>query len=966
MKLPDLDNARLFNAVRGLARNPAASQDILRKLMRVPGIARDIASRSAISDDLAEELLKAAEELGDASIVFTLDRDDAVSALTRRRLTTHLSPKLADACRELVRQSVALGNVPIPLRRLERLTGSIGPVAWTKLAKDPDWQIRQAVAKAWEDAPEKIRRALLTDPEPDVRAAACQAHPPPPVDLHMQLISDPETRPFVAEYIALTPELAAGLASDPDIDVQIALAKNPSLPRSARARLTADYRSRIWVNLICNAATTEAQSIQLYEELARAEEATPWGIVILDGSRLSGWFKTLPLARALEFLDSPLVGIRRQLAKRRDLTTGAVERLDRDPDLNVRRFVAKRVDAPAEMLEQLVRESLATGRHNVFYDLAGHPKFPVTAFASFAAAPEAELRIFACSHRGLPAALIAQLAHDEDAKVRRSAAGHPKLTAEDAILLIADPDGDVVEVAAAHPDLPLSAIDHIADSIAQLDGYVGFGTVATLPRRLPSRRARPEQRAADMPVLDQTRQDAAFTGLARNPAASAKTLLTLVEHVPHNVIAGLLHSRSGDGPKEIPDEVVRALVSFNPREADLLQEDNRVSSDMRRWLAETAASPERRLVQREMIEAIVKYHEVTLPLEKLERLGEKTGPAAWVELANHSDWQVRRGVAWAWPDAPDDIRRALLIDPAPEVRTAACRSRRIPDDLLSRLINDPAPRVCLAEFIELPPELGAELASDGDLAVRAAVASNPNLPSDVCERLAEHYESWVWSNLIGNEACPAPLRIRLFEQFAAALEKDERSHYKLESPKISAWFVQLPLESAMAYLDGPRFLIRRQLAKRRDLPEEAIARLDRDSDLQVRRSIAQRADAPGEVLEELVRSIPYASDLYDHPNFPKSAFARFAAAPDPQLRAIACHDPHLPAEIIARLVRDPDNWVKRRAAEHRNLPAVEALRLLGEQDAGLVEAAAASPALPATAINHILDYAVQFNQSSTG
>ena len=171
---------------------------------------------------------------------------------------------------------------------------------------------------------------------------------------------------------------------------------------------------------------------------------------------------------------------------------------------------------------------------------------------------------------------------------------------------------------------------------------------------------------------------------------------------------------------------------------------------------------------------------------------------------------------------------------------------------------------------------------------------------------------------------------------------DDLSRYDLRWPR------ELPLERVLIHLDSPYAFIRRALARRGDLPAEAIARLDRDSDPHVRLVAAQRPHAPREVLEQTVRECTVLEErptqlLIDdiglavkHPNFPRAALVQSASAPQHQLRALACR--------------------------HLDLSADDAARFLGDESPTVVfaAAAAAAPALPPAAIEHILANAAQF------
>jgi hypothetical protein len=62
-----------------------------------------------------------------------------------------------------VRQPLAkIGHVPADLR--------------AGLAADPDPEVRATLARWWVDAPEDVRRRLLTDADDRVRAAACATY----------------------------------------------------------------------------------------------------------------------------------------------------------------------------------------------------------------------------------------------------------------------------------------------------------------------------------------------------------------------------------------------------------------------------------------------------------------------------------------------------------------------------------------------------------------------------------------------------------------------------------------------------------------------------------------------------------------------------------------------------------------------------------------------------------------------
>jgi hypothetical protein len=330
--------------------------------------------RGSLPDDLAEVLLA----LSDPTVACRLDREDRTSSAIRERLAAYPNDAVREATRRTAREWISK-DLRVHLCMLEKLTDKTGSDAWSRLMSDPDPKVRRAVADAWFDAPDNVRRVLLSDPEPSVRAAACQWPPPAPPNLHADLIGHPATRAFVAEYISLTDELAAELAADDGENVRVAVAKNPQLPNRARDRLAGSNEPVVWANLICNQTIPGSLRARLHADLAKlSEEQEPsvdaqFAQAILSHENVQ-WIAELPLAERETYLESPYAVFRRSLARHGDLPAAAVARLQRDPDREVRRIIARRPDAPADFLERVVRECGENLKYRPL--LVDHPNFP--------------------------------------------------------------------------------------------------------------------------------------------------------------------------------------------------------------------------------------------------------------------------------------------------------------------------------------------------------------------------------------------------------------------------------------------------------------------------------------------------------------------------------------------------------------------------------------------------------------
>ncbi|MEV0156070.1 hypothetical protein AB0H57_20365 [Micromonospora sp. NPDC050686] len=119
------------------------------------------------------------------------------------RLAAHTDPAIRaalavgahDASRELYERLIDDPNTQVREHLADR--DNVPADLLARLARDPDPKVRATLARWWTQAPEAVRRLLLTDPVDEVRAAACSTyyarlpHPVPPPDLVAGLLADP-------------------------------------------------------------------------------------------------------------------------------------------------------------------------------------------------------------------------------------------------------------------------------------------------------------------------------------------------------------------------------------------------------------------------------------------------------------------------------------------------------------------------------------------------------------------------------------------------------------------------------------------------------------------------------------------------------------------------------------------------------------------------------------------------------
>ncbi|MFF5973290.1 hypothetical protein ACFY7C_17380 [Streptomyces sp. NPDC012769] len=440
-----------------------------------------------------------------------------------------------------------------------------------------------------------------------------------------------------------------------------------------------------------------------------------------------------------------------------------------------------------------------------------------------------------------------------------------------------------------------------------------------------------------------------LSGLGRNSAAPVEVMTRLAAHE-----AGRDGLTVRDG--QLPDVVAEALLTYGGSDSAVLLHGRRISSAMRRRIAEhpdAAIRDARADFVRTMVERGV-------PMD-IEALVEVYGrPPA--ELAADSDPKLRAMVAESWRDRPMAVQVALLDDVDPGVRASATRAERpgVPPEHHARCLSDPATRANVARRLPLTSEQFERLLATGAEEVLHAVAGNPHLTADMVARLQDCADPSVRVAVAYGRHVTPETRDRLLarvEAEAAAGSIDARIALRWSHNEPS-WLRDAPLAERLAYLDCPHAVFRRVVAAGRDLPEHAWRRLDDDPDVSVRRTAARRPDTPPQVLLRLLRGhgevFHIRPLLVDHPNFPREALRDFANEADPRVRALALEDPELPVPELRRFAVCDEPLLRRGAARHPNVTAELLERLLADSDPEVADDAAANPVLPRDRMDHIL------------
>ncbi|MGW6874440.1 hypothetical protein ACWGHA_19085 [Streptomyces xanthophaeus] len=348
-------------------------------------------------------------------------------------------------------------------------------------------------------------------------------------------------------------------------------------------------------------------------------------------------------------------------------------------------------------------------------------------------------------------------------------------------------------------------------------------------------------------------------------------------------------------------------------------------------------------------------------------------PDLLARLAADPETGVRAAAAAAWAGPPEEALRALLTDPAAQVRAAAC-TRRPPRDLYGALLADPATRRRVVPFLDLDGETAAALAGDPDEDTRERVARHPQLPARLRDLLARDPDAGVRAAVFERADTPAQLRARIHAGLLAGYRRveaplagddgddgDELCYVAYLGLERSAypWVADDPLP----YAASPYVGLRRAAARSAALPARARGRMLADEDATVRPlALSGTVDPDPAVAEDLERRHERGKSggrPADFVRFPPATLRRFGSDPDPHLRVLALRDPDLPAALAERLAADANAHVRRAVAAsgHPRLPAAALLALLGDAEDRVAESAASSALLPQGAMRTVLDRA---------
>ncbi|MUG98516.1 hypothetical protein F7734_41975 [Scytonema sp. UIC 10036] len=617
-------------------------------------------------------------------------------------------------------------------------------------------------------------------------------------DRNLTIAQNPDTPPHILQSLVENTESRDYVAAY--------IVENPNAPAAALKILLGDENHRIRDSVACH-PNTPLSILQAYQQQ----------LMTLKNPVTSA--ETLS-----ELATSPWVEIRKGVAFHPNTPQAFLALLAQDENWQVKTAVALNMNTPCRVLEQLAHDESESVRAAVSYNphtpeialeklyepydsvFAEHPNISTNFLEKLAIHPQWGIREGVAKNHNTPVSVLEKLAKDPHEGVRVAVVGNPN-TPQDAIATLkTDPDNGVrcAVVSRRYRDKEYSLKPPI-DSV-----------FSEYPKIL---RTKARTMAVDIFV------PALFVDSWMN---DDRALLPLSTYQLQKIsLEQLLEDVKSQ------DNKVRIGVAINPNTPLSLLEKLAIDEDdyVRRAVGTNLNASENILEQLGLdqnsdVREAVAYHPHT-PVTTLTQLAEDRG------------WHIRKAVA-SHPNVPASVLNNLAEDATEEVKHAVF-------DKVKRFFDN-------SEFVSIFQKLAEELSIDSDF--RSVIASHPNTPKSVLERLVKDKCRKL---IAANPNTPINVLVQLTRDLDGSIEREA----------IANLWVRLTLNS--------------------ELPHNDLEQIIEIDDVQLKTAIARHPKTSTSILEQLAQH----SSCY--------------------IRTTVAKHPNLSLSTLKQLLQDEDSYVRKAA-----------------------------------------------------
>lgn len=281
------------------------------------------------------------------------------------------------------------------------------------------------------------------------------------------------------------------------------------------------------------------------------------------------------------------------------------------------------------------------------------------------------------------------------------------------------------------------------------------------------------------------------------------------------------------------------------------------------------------------------------------------------------------------PNIPGDYIKILSYTKA---RAGVASNPNTPLPILERLSNDVDEKVRanIAGNTTTPAKILEKLSSDDEEKVLVKLASNPNTPPDLLLKLYKENDSDINLSLAGNPNTPDAVLIKFLQgEGGGMLSGCDLLASVIANPKIDK-------DVLKENVNHDSLCIRKGVALNPNVSPEILNILSKDKEKLVREAVAKNTNTPSDILDYIITQekdgwLPTPRDYaFSNPNIPIELLKKYSLQEDNEIRKNIASNPSLPADVSRESFTKDDRAINRILAGNPACPT-ETLSKLSKQ-----------------------------------